>query len=220
MRVLIVDDHALFRDGISSLLKARGYQVVGEASDGQEAVVRTRELRPDLVLMDIKMPQMGGLEATRLIKAELPGVKVVILTVSDDEEDLFDAIKAGAQGYLLKNLKSDVFFELISGVASGEAPISPKLAAKMIQEFSEQSRQLEGALTEQKEGNLTDRETEVLDLVAQGRNNKEIAEELVISESTVKYHLGNILDRLHLKNRAQAIAFATRRRFGHINRSF
>ena len=125
MRVLIVDDHALFRDGISSLLKARGYQVVGEASDGQEAVVRARELRPDLVLMDIRMPQMGGLEATRLIKAEMPEIKIIILTVSDDDEDLFEAIKSGAEGYLLKNIRAEEFFALLSGVVRGEAAISP-----------------------------------------------------------------------------------------------
>ena len=154
-RVLVVDDHALFRDGISSLLKARGYDVVGEASDGLEAVVRARELRPDLILMDIRMPNMGGLEATRLIKAELPDVKVVILTVSDDEEDLFEAIKSGAQGYLLKNLKSNVFFDLISGVASGEAPSSPRMAGKMLEEFS---RSALGKTTSDGREGLTERE--------------------------------------------------------------
>jgi len=154
---------------------------------------------------------MGGLEATRLIKTELPDVKVVILTVSDDEEDLFEAIKSGAQGYLLKKLKSEVFFDLISGVANGEAPVSPKMAAKMLEEFSRQARK-ESAQTG---SSLTDRELEVLRLVAQGRVNKEIAAELVISESTVKYHLRSILDKLHLENRAQVIAYAARRGLGH-----
>ena len=119
MRVLIVDDHDLFRDGIASLLSARGYEVAGEANDGVEVVAHARELQPDLVLMDIRMPNMGGLEATRLIKAELPNVNVIILTVSDDEDDLFEAIKSGAQGSLLKKLKTEVFFDLIAGVASG-----------------------------------------------------------------------------------------------------
>ena len=207
-RVLIVDDHALFRDGISSLLKARGYEVVGEASDGLEAVVRARELRPDLILMDIRMPNMGGLEATRLIKAEQPEAKVIMLTVSDGEEDLFEAIKSGAQGYLLKKLKATVLFDLLDGVAAGEAPIAPKMATKMLQEFSRGSP---GGKVGEPRKNLSERELEVLRLVAQGKSNKEIAGDLVISESTVKYHLRNVLDKLHLDNRAQAAAYAARK---------
>lgn len=211
MRILVVDDHDLFRDGIVSLLNVRGYQVVGEARDGLEAMVRARELKPDLILMDIRMPNMGGLEATRLIKTEMPEIKVVILTMSDEEEDLFSAIKSGAQGYLLKNLKSDVFFELISGVANNEAPISPRMAAMMLQDFSIHTQ--EPASNETQMG-LTDREKEVLQLLAEGKANKEISSELVISESTVKFHLRNILDKLHLENRAQVIAYASRRGYG------
>ena len=213
MRVLIVDDHDLFRDGIASLLSARGYEVVGQASDGLEAVIRARELRPDLVLMDIRMPNMGGLEATRFITSEMPDVKVVMLTVSDDEADLFEAIKSGAQGYLLKKLKSEVFFDLISGVRSGEAPISPRMASKMLAEF------LQGQTPHSKaerKSTLSAREMEVLELVAQGKNNKDIAASLIISESTVKYHLRNILDKLHLDNRAQAAAYAASRGVGGI----
>lgn len=211
MRVLIVDDHDLFRDGIASLLRARGYEVVGEASDGLEAIARTRELLPDLVLMDIRMPNMGGLEATRIIKAEQPTVNVVILTVSDDEEDLFEAIKSGARGYLLKKLKSEVFFELISGVASGEAPVSPRMASKMLEEFSRQGK---AGIGTGADSVLTERERDVLQLVAQGKMNKEIAFDLTISESTVKYHLRNILDKLHLDNRAQVMAYAARHGLG------
>ena len=211
-RVLIVDDHDLFRDGIASLLRARGYEVVGEASDGLEAVARARELKPELVLMDIRMPNMSGLEATRLIKAEFPDAKVVILTVSDEEEDLFEAIKSGASGYLLKNLKADVFFGLIAGVASGDAPFSPKMATKMLKEFSRKPDTPKTKETQHQ--SLTDRETEVLRLVADGRGNKEIAAELFITESTVKYHLRNILDKLHLENRFQVIAYAARRGLG------
>jgi DNA-binding NarL/FixJ family response regulator len=205
-RVLIADDHALFRDGIASLLRARGYEVIGEAADGLEAVEKARQLAPDLILMDIRMPKCGGLEATRLVKAELPDIKVVILTVSDSEEDLFEAIKSGAQGYLLKNLKSEVFFDFIASVAEGDSPVSPKMATKMLAEFSR--------LTEGKRGekdSLTTREGDVLRLVASGKTNKEIAADLFVSESTVKYHLRNILDRLHLENRAQVIAYAARK---------
>ncbi|MDA1349701.1 MAG: response regulator transcription factor [Chloroflexi bacterium] len=214
IRILIVDDHDLFRDGIASLLKARGYEVVGEASDGVEALSRVRDLRPDLVLMDIRMPNMGGLEATRRIKAEMPEVNVVILTVSDDEEDLFEAIKSGAQGYLLKKLKAEVFFELISGVTSGDAAISPKMATKMLTEFS---RQAESSRRAESGSGLTEREEEVLKLVAQGQTNREIATNLTVSESTVKYHLRNILDKLHLDNRAQVMAYAARRGLGDID---
>lgn len=211
-RVLIVDDHDLFRDGVTSLLRARGYEVVGESSDGLEAVAQARKLKPDLILMDIRMPNMNGLEATRLIKAEFPDAKVVILTVSDEEDDLFESIKSGASGYLLKNLKADVFFGLIAGVASGDVPISPRMAAKMLQEFS---RKPDAPKTkEAQHQSLTDRETEVLRLVAEGKGNKDIAAELVVTESTVKYHLRNILDKLHLENRSQVIAYAVRRSLG------
>ena len=199
MRVLIVDYHDLFRDGIASLLSARGYEVVGQASDGLEAVVRARELRPDPVLMDIRMPNMGGLEATRFITTEIPEVKVVMLTVSDDEADLFEAIKSGALGYLLKKLKLEVFFDLISGVRSGEAPISPLMASKMLAEFTQSHLP---DIRAERQSKLSARELEVLELVAQGKTNKDIAASLMISESTVKYHLRNILDKLHLDNRA------------------
>ncbi|MBI2916925.1 MAG: response regulator transcription factor [Chloroflexi bacterium] len=208
MRVLIVDDHNLFRDGVASLLAARGFQVVGQANDGEEALVKARDLRPDLVLMDIRMPRMGGLEATRLLKAEMPEVKVVMLTASADEVDLFEAIKSGAQGYLLKDLKADAFFSLLSGLEKGEAPISPRMAAHMLDEFS---RLAKGKKPGESGTVLSEREEEVLRLVAQGDTNKEVAAALYISENTVKYHLRNILDKLHLENRAQVVAYAARR---------
>ncbi|MBI2201529.1 MAG: response regulator transcription factor [Armatimonadetes bacterium] len=208
MRVLIVDDHNLFRDGVASLLGVRGYQVVGQASDGEEALVKARELRPDLVLMDIRMPRMGGVAATRLLKAEMPDITVVMLTASDDEADLFEAIKSGAQGYLLKDLKADAFFALLAGVERGEAAISPRMAAHMLDEFS---RLAKGKRPEESSNALSEREAEVLSLVAQGRTNKEVAAALYISDNTVKYHLRNILDTLHLENRAQVVAYAARR---------
>lgn len=208
MRIVLADDHPLFRDGIRSLLQARGFQVVGEASNGHEALDQARRLRPDLVLMDIAMPGMDGLEATRLIKAQMPEVKIVILTVSDDDRNLFEAIKSGAQGYLLKDLRSDEFFELLSGVAEGEAPISRRLASRILEEFA---RLRPASGPPWPEEPLTDREREVLHLVARGSSNREVAGRLGVSENTVKFHMKNILDKLHLRSRAEVIAYAARR---------
>jgi DNA-binding NarL/FixJ family response regulator len=205
MRVLLVDDHTLVRNGIASLLTANNIEVVGEASDGLEALEKTRQLKPDIVLMDIKMPRYDGLEATRLIKAEMPQVRIVILTVSDDDEDLFEAIKSGAEGYLLKNIQAKEFLALLSGVAKGEAAISPLLAAKIIEEFS---RQMKEAVAPPSVSELTEREIDVLKLVTDGALNKEIATTLYITDNTVKYHLRNIMEKLHLRNRAQVAAYA------------
>ncbi|GBD29498.1 Transcriptional regulatory protein LiaR [bacterium HR32] len=208
MRVLLADDHVLFRDALRSLLEARGIEVVGEASDGQEAVERTWQVRPDVILMDITMPRMDGLEATRIIKARMPDVKVVILTVSDEDRVLFEAIKSGAQGYLLKNLRADEFFELLSGVERGEAPITRRLAGRILEEFA---RDRGGPARSGAQESLTDREWDVLRCVSQGASNREIAALLRISENTVKYHLKNILAKLHLRNRAEVVAYAARR---------
>jgi DNA-binding NarL/FixJ family response regulator len=191
---------------------ANNVDVVGEAGDGLEALRKARQLKPDIILMDIKMPRCNGLEATRLIKAEMPDIKIVILTVSDDDDDLFEAIKNGAEGYLLKDIKGEEFLSLLFGVTRGEAAISPKMAAKMLQEFSRRSDTLR--TQEARHQSLTDREAEVLRLVADGKGNKEIAAELFITESTVKYHLRNILDKLHMENRSQVIAYAALRGFG------
>ena len=205
MNVLIADDHALFRDGIASLLRAWGMEVAGQASDGLEALQQARRLRPDMVLMDIKMPRYNGLEATRLIKAEMPDTKIVMVTVSDDEEDLFEAIKSGAQGYVLKNMPGEEFGRVLSQVAHGEAPLSPGLAAKILGEFARLSK--EPAKSAEKH-ELSDRERGILQLVADGATNKEIGARLFISENTVSYHMKNILAKLHLRNRAQAVAYA------------
>lgn len=208
MRVLIADDHGLFRDSLKSLLEARGYEVAGEAADGEEAVRRAWELKPDVVLMDLAMPGTDGLTATRRLAAELPEVKVVILTASDDEAHLFEAIKSGAKGYLLKDLEADRFFELLQGVAEGDPALTPTLARKLLEEF---------ARTPRRDPNdpdaLTDREQEVLEQMVGGvTSNRSLAKALGVSENTVKFHVRNILDKLHLHNRAQVVAYALRHR--------
>lgn len=207
MRVLLVDDHALFRDGVRSLLGARGVEVVGEAGDGERAVEAALRLRPDVVLMDITMPGMDGLEATRAIKAKAPEIKIVMLTVSDEDRTLFEAIKSGAQGYLLKNLQAAEFFELLQGVERGEAPITRGLAGRILEEFS---RRLDVAAAAPQD-ELTEREREVLQAVSGGASNREVAAALHISENTVKFHMKNILDKLHLRSRAEVVAYAARR---------
>ncbi len=208
MRVLIADDHQLFRDGLRSLLEARGIDVVGEAKNGREAFELAAKLHPDVVLMDLTMPEVNGLAATRLISAEIPEVKVVMLTASEDDADLFEAIKSGAQGFLLKNLASDQFFSLLEGVARGEPALTPALARKLLTEFA---RPPSTSRPASEPDELTEREQEVLDLLVQGvTSNRELAERLVVSENTVKYHLRNILDKLHVQNRAQVVAYALR----------
>jgi DNA-binding NarL/FixJ family response regulator len=209
LRVLLVDDHILFRTGVKAVLSSRpDMQVVGEAGAGLEAVELARQTMPDVILMDITMPGCNGLEATRRIKQELPYVNVFILTVSEDDQHLFEAIKSGAQGYLIKDLKAHQLFDALEGVSRGEAAFSGAIAAKILREFD---RKAQGAdqhpvPTEQ----LTERETEVLHLVAQGESNQEIARALVIAESTVKNHLRNILSKLHLRNRIEAAVYAVR----------
>jgi DNA-binding NarL/FixJ family response regulator len=206
MRVLIADDHPLFRDGLRSLLEARGVDVVGEARNGREAVEQAKRLQPEVVLMDLNMPELGGLDATRLISADQPGVKVVVLTASEDDANLFEAIKSGAQGYLFKNLDSSEFFRLLDGVARGEPALTPNLARKLLGEFARPAPPQRASAED-----LTEREREVLDLLVQGiTSNRELAERLVVSENTIKYHLRNILDKLHVQNRAQVVAYAVR----------
>jgi len=209
IRILLVDDQDLFREGLAQILASQeDMQVVGEASDGQEAVEKAQQLTPDLILMDIRMPRMNGLEATRRIKALLPDVKVVMLTVSDTDDDLFEAIKEGASGYLLKNLKARYLFEYLRSVMRGEVAFSPYLATRMLQEFARQRRR-EEVMGGRQEG-LTEREREVLQLVVDGHSNKEIALKLGIAESTVKRHLHNILEKLQMASRTQAAAYAVR----------
>jgi len=210
IRVLLADDHVLFRKGMAALLKScKNIQVVGEAGDGLEALDVARKTLPEVVLMDIHMPKCNGLEAIGLFKREMPLVKIVMLTVSDDNKDLFKAIKSGAQGYLLKNLEPDQLYDCLESISRGESPLSGVIAAKILQEFMRLSPVPEQETEENIEG-LTVRETTILHLVAEGKTNKEIASELVISENTVKIHLRNILEKLHMKNRIQVAVYAAR----------
>jgi DNA-binding NarL/FixJ family response regulator len=208
MRILIADDHTLFRESLTSMLTSRGFEIVGEAREGREAVDLARRLEPDVVLMDLAMPGLDGLSATRLISAEMPQVKVVILTGSDEDAQLFEAIKSGAQGYLLKSLESRDFFALLEGVGRGEPALTPALAGKLLQEFA---RPALPAAEANNPDALTEREQEVLELLVGGvTSNRKLAQELGVSENTVRFHVRNILDKLHLHNRAQVVGFALR----------
>jgi DNA-binding NarL/FixJ family response regulator len=216
MKILIADDHALFRDSLRSLLSAHGLEVVGEAKDGREALELARRLQPEVLLMDLSMPGMDGLAATRLISAELPAVKVVVLTASEEDAMLFEAIKSGAQGFLSKNLESEEFFSLLDGLGRGEPALTPTLARKLLQEFARPSQGVTGAAVGSagtQPDALTEREREILELLVSGvTSNRKLARELGVSENTVKFHVRNILDKLHLHNRAQVVSYAIRNR--------
>jgi DNA-binding NarL/FixJ family response regulator len=207
-RLLLVDDHALFREGLKGLLAYQDdFVVVGEAEDAGQALARAEALRPDLVLMDVDLPGEDGVAATRRLKAAVPEATVVMLTAYDDTERLLESVKAGAQGYLLKHIRSTELLEQLRGLAAGEAPISRRMATRMLEEFR---RGQEPQMAEP-EAELTPRELEVLELVAARLQNKEIADRLVISEHTVKNHLKNILAKLHLRSRRQAAAYGVAR---------
>jgi DNA-binding NarL/FixJ family response regulator len=215
MRILLVDDHGLFVEGLTNLLNAGGYQVVGAARDGLQALQLARALNPDIILMDIRMPGLDGLSATRLIQAEMPDVKIVILTTSAQDADLFEAIKCGASGYLLKNLEPNQLFDYLAGLGRGEAALSRELSARVLREFARQADALDaraaaGLSAAPPDLEPTPRQREILLLVADGLSYKEVGAALGLSENTVKYHMGEILDRLHLKNREQVVAYAVR----------
>jgi len=206
LRILLVDDHLLFRKGLVRLLDAQpDFEVVGEARDGLEAVEQAQALRPDVVLMDIRMPGCDGLEATRRIKAQMPDVRVVMLTVSDDDQDLATAVRYGADGYLLKDLLPETLFQQLRGLKSGQAPISRAMTGKLFRQLAQRNRPtVRPAAIDV----LSARECEVLALVVGGCSNQEIAGELGITRNTVKNHLRNILVKLGVKNRVQAAAYA------------
>lgn len=207
VKVLIIDDHTLFREGLKALLtRQEGVEVIGEAGDGAEGVRKVMDLGPDVVLMDIKMPDMTGLEALRLIMESRPDTKVIILTVSEDDEDLFTAVRAGAKGYLLKNVEADKLISSIHQVARGEAALSGRLAERIFAEFREMAS---GAKSEKPPKDLlSNREREILIHLTNGKSNKEIANILDIAESTVKIHVQNIMRKLNVTSRVQAAVYA------------
>jgi len=210
IRVLIVDDHALFRRGLVMVLEQeKDIELVGEAGDGAEAVQIAQDTMPDVVLMDVRMPRRGGIEATGQIKAIAPHTKILMLTISDEEADLYDAIKAGASGYLLKEISIDEVANAIRQVHAGQSMISPSMASKLLTEFATMVKKSDEKPAAA-QPRLTEREMEVLRLVAKGRNNRDIAKELFISENTVKNHIRNILEKLHLHSRMQAVVYAVR----------
>lgn len=206
IRVLLVDDHSLYRRGIAAALaEEESIEIVGEAADGLEGIEKTRELMPDVVVMDLLMPRCGGLEACQALQTELPQINVLVLTISDKESDLFSAIKFGAKGYLLKDAEAEDLAQAVVHIAKGGVIVSPSMASKLLTEFKTgEVYQAEAASA------VSQREVEILQLVAKGATNKEIASTLFISENTVKTHLRNIMDKLHLANRSQAAAYAIR----------
>ncbi|HEY3055296.1 MAG TPA: response regulator transcription factor [Thermoanaerobaculia bacterium] len=207
MRILVADDHALFRDGLRSLLTAAGHEVVAEARNGREAVELAHKISPELVLMDVSMPELDGISATRQLTSEMPEIKVIVLTASEDEANLFDSIKAGAHGYLLKNLEADDFFAMLERASRGEPALTPALAKKLLSEFAKPAKQ------EPAEEELTGREREVLELMVEGvTSNRKLAKRLGLSENTVKFHIRNILDKLRLHDRAQVVGYALRKK--------
>ncbi len=210
IRVLVVDDHALFRRGLEMVLSQEpDIDLVGEASDGAEAVAKAGQTLPDIVLMDVRMPKRSGIEACTAIKDIAPSAKIIMLTISDEEADLYDAIKAGAMGYLLKEISIDEVAAAIRAVHGGQSLISPSMASKLLSEFASMIKK--GDSRQQVPApKLTDREMEVLRLVAKGLNNRDIAKELFISENTVKNHVRNILEKLQLHSRMEAVVYAVR----------
>lgn len=219
MRVLIADDHRLLVEGLSNLLAAHDITVVGTAGDGRSAVLQALELNPDLILMDLRMPVCDGLTATRFIKAQCPAIQIVILTTSAEDDDLFAAIQSGASGYLLKSMSGKAFIEALHGLEGGVPPFSPGLAARLLAEFARRAEQspppamsdpYAGAVSPPNPppNDLTERQVEVLRLVASGMTYKEVGQQLSLSERTVRYHMAEIMARLHLEHRSQVIAYA------------
>ena len=205
MRVLVADDHSLFRDGLVSLLEAAGYEIAAQVGDGQEALIQAKRTKPDLILLDLSMPRLNGLDALPQLLEIVPEAKIVILTISEEDDDLLKVIQAGAHGYLEKNLNADDFLELLGGVERGEAALTGRTAARLMAKLAENRSPIKTATED-----LTARELELLELVGEGFSNRAISESLSISTNTVKYHLKNIFQKLGAQNRAEAVAHAIR----------
>ena len=215
IRVLIVDDHALYRRGLQTVLAVEeGIEVVGEAADGVEAVDQAEEILPDVIVMDVGMPKRGGIDACRVIKQRVPSARILMLTSSDDEANLFEAVRAGANGYLLKDVPPEEVAAGIRGVFHGQSLLSPLMASKLLEEFKaiSQREAVPAPISGLELPRLTDRELGILQLVARGRLNREIATELFISENTVRNHIRNILDKLQMHSRMEAAMYAVRQR--------
>lgn len=214
-KLMLVDDHPLFMEGLKYLLETNGICISGTAQNGKEAFEQAKRIHPDIILMDIRMPECSGIDALRLIKAKMPEIKVVMLTTSDEDDDLFEAIKYGASGYLLKNINADELMEMLSDLKNGGVPLSPGLAKRIVKEFGQErleAEQLGSAAREDLPETfaLTNRQTEILKMVAGGFTYKKIGEKLGLTERTVKYHIARIIELLHVKNRAQVIAYAAK----------
>jgi two-component system NarL family response regulator len=228
MRVVLADDHPLFLEGLANLLDAHGLDVVARATDGIEAVRLVEEQHPDVVLMDLRMPGHDGLLATRLVKARVPETRVVILTTADDDADLFEAVRCGADGYLLKSVTGPELVEALRGLMEGVPPLSRGLAARLLVELARRpapgtssrprwpgdDRVAVNAWPPSVKADLTERQAEVLRLVASGLTYKEVATRLAVSERTVRYHMSEMIDRLHLEHRSQLLAYAGRAGLG------
>lgn len=214
MRVLLVDDNRLMLEGLQNLLEAHGIEVVGTAANGFESVKQARKLSPDVILMDIRMPECNGISATRLIKAEMPGARIIVLTTSTDDNDLFEAVKSGASGYLLKSIDAAGLVEALELAVQGIPPFSPDMATKLLDEFARISTVQDKTLATQGPektttgAKLNTREIQVLRMVSEGLTYKEIGTKLSLSPRTIKYHMAEIMYRLHLENRAQVLAYA------------
>ncbi|MHB9118207.1 MAG: response regulator [Burkholderiales bacterium] len=218
IRVLLVDDHTLFRSGIKSLLsRHEEFEVVGEAGDGLEGIKRAKSLQPDVALLDLHMPGIGGREAVKVLAEEVPECNVLMLTVSEDADDLIEAIRAGARGYLLKNIETEFLLEAIRAAARGEAVVSPQMTGKLL--LGVRGMGKEGASAGDEKEKLSPREREIITLLAKGESNKEMARTLNVAESTVKIHVQNILKKLHLNSRVQAAVYAVEHGFSQKDES-
>ncbi len=218
IRILIADDHELFRRGLRMVLEDEDdIEVVGEVGDGLSAVEVALAETPDVMVLDVRMPQLSGIEAASRIKESLPHIKILVLTISDEEDDLYEAIKAGANGYLLKEISIDEIGNAVRSVYAGQSLISPSMASKLLNEFASMIKREEEEKEQVPAPKLTPREMEVLEHVAKGMNNREIAKALFISENTVKNHVRNILEKLHLHSRMEAVVYAVREKLLEIN---